>query len=373
MKTPLPRLCLCLVLWPGPQLLASAPDPDPARATQPGHSQQSVTLIPRGQVFTESLTPRTLPPEFFLWGDDPRIMEPSEGFLRSARHWAIRQQKIQSRRIHFMSRGIDRTLSGERYTIQGNESYLRIGLANRYEKGGDMGVEPEVRFRLELPTLEEKFRLIIESDPDDFDSLSEQQRKEILRESERSNASTTGALRYLYPLTERWDLSTDVGARLRSPPEIFWRSRARSDWDISQEWRMQLDQRFYYFNTDGWGARTWVGFFRRVGEWDFLASSQAQWVHKDRNYQVAQVARLQRSVRNRHYWRLRLGVLGESRPNWQSTDYFTDVLYRNRLYDDWLFAEVIPALSFPRDNQFRANPSITLRIEMFFSGKGELQ
>lgn len=323
--------------------------------------------------FTHSLSPGNLPLEFLLWqADEPRTMKPTDRIWQEASHWAIRQQEIQSRRVAAMGRGIDRTLSGETYSVQDNDSYLRIGFSNRYDKGGEMGLEPEVRFRLELPTVEEKFKLIVESDPDDLASLSEQQRQETLRESERTDSSTTGALRFLYPVAERWDLSADIGARLRAPPELLWRTRARSDWAVSPQWNLRLDQRFFYFNTSGWGSRSWAGFSRSVMDWNFLSSSEAQWIHKDRNFEVAQVLSLQRTLSNRHYWRYRLGVLGESEPNWQSTDYFADVLYRNRLYDDWLYAEVIPALSFPRENSFKANPSITLRIEMFFSGKGDL-
>lgn len=372
MKTLPLLLCTCLTLWPGLPLLADIPAHIPEQVTLSEESGPTAAKDLLDTEFARRLTPANLSPAFFLWGDDPRIQPPSDKFLQGARHWVIRQQGIQSRRIAAMSRGIDRTLSGETYTVRENDSYLRIGLANRYEKGGDMGLEPEVRFRLELPTVEEKFRLVIESDPDDLASLSEQQRKEILRDSERSDSATTGALRYLSPLTEHWDLSADVGARLRSPLELFWRTRAHSEWAISPEWRMRVDQRFYYFNTSGWGSRFWLGFDRHIRQWHFLSSTEAQWVHKNRNFEMAQIARLERSFHNRHFWRLRLGVLGESRPNWQSTDFFGDILYRNRLYDEWLFAEVIPALSFPRDNSFKANPSITLRIEMFFSTKGDL-
>ncbi|TVP57493.1 MAG: hypothetical protein EA349_06455 [Halomonadaceae bacterium] len=323
--------------------------------------------------FTDQLSPGNLPLEFFLWQEgEPRYMPSSERIWHEAGHWAIRQQEIHSERVAAMSRGIDRTLSGETYTVRDNDSYLRLGLSNRYGKSGEMGLEPEVRFRLELPTLEEKFKLVIESDPDDLSSLSEQQREESLREDERASSFTTGALRYLYPVTDRWELSSDVGARLRFPPELFWRSRARSDWTISPQWNMRLDQRFFYFNTTGWGSRSWVGFGRRIQGWNFLSSSEARWVHEDRTFEVAQVLALDRTLRNRHYWRYRLGVLGESEPNWQTSDYFADVLYRNRLYDDWLFAEVIPSVNFPRENSFKANPTITLRIEMFFSGKGDL-
>jgi|GEM_PF-277152 len=346
---------------------------------EPSDAVPMAAPVPEGQTgwpdpelnYADPLTIENVPPEFFRW-DGPRYLEPTDRIWHGATEWAIRQQELQSRRVSALSRGIDRTLSGETYTVRDNDSYLRLGFSNRYDKAGEMGLEPEARFRLELPTVEEKFRLVIESDPDDLSSLSDQQRQETLREDERGDTFTTGALRFLYPIADRWDFSTDIGARLRFPPEVFWRSRVRSDWALGDTWNLRVDQRFYYFNTDGWGERTWLGFSRPVGNWHFLASSEAQWVHKDRMFEVAQVLRLERTYSNRHYYRYRLGILGESEPNWQTTDYFADLLYRNRLYDDWLYGEIIPALTFPRDDSFKPNPSITFRIEMFFSGKGSL-
>jgi hypothetical protein len=38
------------------------------------------------------------------------------------------------------------------------------------------------------------------------------------------------------------------------------------------------------------------------------------------------------------------------------------------LYEDWLFAELIPALEFPREEGFKDQASVVFRIEMYFSG-----
>jgi hypothetical protein len=40
--------------------------------------------------------------------------------------------------------------------------------------------------------------------------------------------------------------------------------------------------------------------------------------------------------------------------------------YRQRIWRDWLFAELAPQLSFPRDNDFKRTPGILFRIEIFF-------
>jgi len=316
-----------------------------------------------------------LPMDYFLWGDDPRYLEPRERMWHDVEGWLIRQQETQSRHVLTLSRGIDRALSGETYIDRDNDSYVRLGAFNRYDRDGRMGFEPEARFRLDLPTVEERLRLVIESDADDLSTLAEQQQRgtRSVEDQEDDDTFTAGALRLLLPITDRWDTSTDVGARLRLPPQTFWRARARSDWSLPDEWNLHLDQRISWFSRDGWLSRSWFGFQRDVMDhWSFQASSEARWVHPDRNFELAQVLRVQRRFRNRHFVRYRTGVLGDSDRNWQTTEYFADTTYRNRLYNTWLFGEVVPSIRFKRDESFRMDASLTLRVEMFFSASGSL-
>jgi hypothetical protein len=42
------------------------------------------------------------------------------------------------------------------------------------------------------------------------------------------------------------------------------------------------------------------------------------------------------------------------------------VRYRQRILRDWLFYEIIPQVSFPRERDFEATPGILLRLEMLF-------
>ncbi len=324
--------------------------------------------------FSEVLRPDGLPLEFFLWGDDPRYLEPRERRMLETEDWLIQQQQIQSRRVLALSRGLDRALSGETYIDRDNDSYVRIGASTRFEEDGRLGVEPETRFRLDLPTVEEKLRLVVESDAQDLASLSDQQQRETLREEETDDGFTAGALRVLVPITENWETSTDIGARLRFPPQAFWRARAVSDWPLDELWSLRVDQRFFWFTRDGWIARNWLGFSRPLGpNWNVQASTENRWLHQDRYFETAQVLRTQRSFRNRHFVRYRVGVLGDSERQWRTTEYFADTLYRNRLYDDWLYGEIVPAIRFQRGNNFRSDASITLRIEMFFSAGGSLR
>lgn len=315
----------------------------------------------------------SLPPDFFVWDDEPRYREPKASTLDSINNWIIERRRHHSRQIEALGLGLDRTLSGETYIDQKNDTYLRIGAYNQYTEDGRMGFEPEIRFRLDLPTVEEKFRLIVESDSDDLAPLSEQEQRGTLTPEEQEDTGfTSGALRWLNPISDKWDASADIGARLRFPPQIFVRGRTWSDWDLA-DWRLRVDQRIFWYSQEGWISRSWLGFHRDLGEhWDFRASSEARWVHRNRGFELAQIFRFQRYYRNRHFVRFRIGALGDTYDSWRKTEYFSDLLYRKRLHDTWLYGEIIPAMRYRREEDFKPEASLTFRIEMFFSTSGSL-
>ena len=309
-----------------------------------------------------------LPPEFFTFEPDEFWREPEDSYWMAFSNWVIGQEHAQSRRVQALGAWADRTLSGNPRATPNNASYLRLGMAAESRTGNLMDFDPEIRFKLDLPTAEEKLRIVVESESDDLIPLDERRRDRQLTDDERTETDPIGALSYLTEISDTINLSNDVGARLRFPPDAFWRATARGNWDLS-DWRLSARQRVYYFHQDGWGASTWFGLGRDIGNgWTFLASSEAVWKHDDRMFEVAQIFDFHKRLNNRSELNPRFGVLGDSDPNWQHESIFADVTWRYRLYHDWLYGEVIPSIEFDRENDFGEETALLLRIEMFFSG-----
>ncbi|WP_228141558.1 hypothetical protein [Marinobacter sp. X15-166B] len=75
-----------------------------------------------------------------------------------------------------------------------------------------------------------------------------------------------------------------------------------------------------------------------------------------------------KQLSNRASLNPRIGALGESKPNWRSTAAYGDITFRYRLHGDWLFGEIIPAIEFVRENSYKDEASLLLRMELYFSG-----
>lgn len=355
------RYCSRLLRWTSRLLLAL-----PAITIAAPDSPSLARSIP------EMLSPDTLPSRFFTFSPEEYWREPRDSYWLSFSNWVLRQERVQGARVQSLGAWADRTLSGSSQALPDNESYLRLGFATESEYSKLARFEPEMRFRLDIPTTRRKLRLVIESESEELIPLEERQRDRQLTEPERTDAEATGALRYLTRIGDAINLSSDLGGRLRLPPDAFWRATASNRWQWHGLWTLGWQQRFYYYHQTGWGARTWFGGGRSLaGGWQFQSSSELEWVHPDRKFVAAQIFSLRKALNNRSTLIPRIGILGESQPNWRTSSAFADLTWRYRLHSDWLYAELIPALSFPRSERFSDQGSVVFRIEMFFAGTVE--
>lgn len=336
--------------------------------TIPSYAAEPILNVREADI-KDLLSPEALPPGFYTFEREEYWAEPLDSWWMDFSNWIIHQERWHSPRVQRFGAWADRTLSGSGQALPNNESYLRLGFAAESEYSNLAQFEPEARFRLDLPTTEEKLRLVIESESEELIPLSERERDRQLTEPERTDTEATGALRYLTQIGDAINLTTDIGGRLRFPPEAFWRMTAQKAWWMDKNWRTSVQQRVYYFHTEGWGSRSWFSATRFLNNgWQFYADSELEWIHDERKFEAAQIFSVRKQLNNRSAVIPRLGILGESQPSWRTTSYFADVTWRYRMYDDWLFAELIPALEFPRDRSFKDEASVIFRVEMFFAG-----
>lgn len=316
-----------------------------------------------------SLLPESLPASFYTFEPSEYWREPRDSYWLSFSNWVITQERNQGRRVQAIGEWADRTLSGSQQALPNNESYVRLEFATKSEYGDPAQFEPDAKFRLDVPTVEHRLRLVVESESDELIPLAERQRARQLTPDERSETQATGALRLLSTVGDAINLNNDVGVRLRLPADAFWRVTAKKNWQPTPTWDFAVKQRIYYFHQEGWGARSSFDAGRDMGKgWQAFLSSDIEWLHSDRKFVFSQVLSGYKRLNNRSTINPRLGLLGESQPNWRQTATFADLTWRYRLHSDWLFGEIIPAINFPRTESFKDRGSLILRIELYFSG-----
>jgi hypothetical protein len=275
--------------------------------------------------------------------------------------WLLDRRERVSRGVTGLGRNLDDWLAGEGVGEQINETYLSVRLNQQYGLYGKYNSKFKIGGRLDLPRVSDRWKLIFESDVEDLNTLEENVLNQV------NSSDSVGAFRYQEETDSGWRLSHDIGIRSLAPTDPFYRFRARYNLPLNEVWSVGLDQKFFYYDTRGWGTDTGVTFVRELGPDRFLAiESQAYFQDNRDQIELAQTVTLHRTLGPEETVSYELGVLGLNKPNIRVNDYYAQVFYRRSIYEDWLFLEVAPQLLVSRDEDWRPEPRLIVNLEMLF-------
>lgn len=293
--------------------------------------------------------------------------------------WAARLDYLQTnvhRRISNPIRATDQFFAlRDRERLATPDTRFRFGLyAEMVQRDGlEARLEPDLEMEVELPNLERRLRLFVETAPEDDlpgRDLSEQEDRDLKL-----------GVRKLF---RRYSISTDAGVRVRWVPEAFARIAWKPVWWAGL-WRFRPQQRLFYETDDGLGEMTslaigrWFGASRRNVA---LSGTSGKWTFNDERYAWEQTFRvahiltlLDEDARGQGAdWRstakavaLRYSCFGEETV---VTTHRAMVDLRWPMYRQWVFWDVATGVEWANgydwDEAFRLN----VGIDMLFWGTG---
>lgn len=286
-----------------------------------------------------------------------------------AGNWVDRSQQQIENVVQWLGRGTDRLLTGDDAVVE-NDSYLRIRLAEVLEEGGEHFAKYEVKLKIDLPKTEKRLQLVFDSDPDDFEELVEQSRtvssdQQNLRDADNNDVSA--ALRWLMPVISGWRTSVDAGVRAKLPLDPFIRFRARRAYTLPDLWQFSMNHQLYYYHQRGLGQKSTLVFSRPLAEqWLLSNILTGQWRNKDDKLEFSHITALDYRPSDSDTLIWRAGLFYQENPRSYLESYFAEMTYRRRLYSDWLYGEVIPAVEWLRETDFDDDYSLTLRLDVIF-------
>lgn len=262
---------------------------------------------------------------------------------------------------------IDRFFGGDRHYQESNQSVVQLDLTRATGYGADRKYDLTARVNLRLPATEGRLHLLLESDPEQNTAQSTQ--SSTLLNAQPANTGSYGlAARYVKELENIWHFSFDWGIKFPIPPTPFVRARGSYSVPLNDVWRTNIAESVYWFNTIGLGETTQLDFERLLSKPVlFRATSTAIWLEKQHNFDLRQDLSIYQTVNERTALLYQASAIGVSNPQYELTEYVLSFLYRYRLHRDWMYFEYSPQLHFPKTENFRASPSLGLRLEILFS------
>jgi len=251
------------------------------------------------------------------------------------------------------------------YQVEG--SHIRVTPRFTMTEGGDTQYKLDFSARLRLPDISKRLRLYADSYDTDDDTLADvfSPRYRQKREADRNDGVAAG-LTYFFSDRTRRQVSLSTGLRFRPQPspKIRLRGRFRKSFD---NWNADLAQTGFWSERDGFGEKTEFTLERAFREIHRLRlRSSLVWSELSHGVDWGQLASHHTQFSTRHSTAISLGVRGYSHPSWIVDHYLARVAYRKRMHRDWMFLEIEPGLDFFREDDFKATPLITIKLEIVF-------
>lgn len=261
---------------------------------------------------------------------------------------------------------LDSYFGGNQHFQERNPSVLRVDLSRATGYGGTAQYDLSASLNLRLPISEGRLHLLVETDPERNLEDEPVRSSTVMNTKPATRKSIALAARYALEELNGWRFHTDAGIKFPIPVQPFVRSKLGYSTPLD-DWRLTLGQSVYWFSQTGVGETSQIDMERQVSpSIMFRATSLAIWLKDNPNFDMSQSFTFYHTVSDRTSLIYQASVFGISEPSTQMTDMVFLVNYRYRMHQKWLYFEITPQLHFPKPNEYKASPALSMRLQMLF-------
>ncbi|MFP4180970.1 MAG: hypothetical protein ACLFTX_00035 [Thiohalospira sp.] len=274
-----------------------------------------------------------------------------------------------SRGVTGTAKWLDSFFIDDRIEVEDNRSHLLLRNDNRWRESDPASHTLDIRARLRLPALEERLELAI-TGADEEDDPTAEGLATTDEEGEAESGVTDVALRFVQDASDTLNLRYASGARLRGLDGAvgFVGVRYRQTLPMPEAWTGRLIERWRWYTDTGWESRARLEFDRKLAP-GFLgrlqATADADQPREGWFYTAG--PRLFQELSDNRVIRYELqGYWASAEKEWFRQG-AARLHYRQRLWGNWVFAELVPAVVWPRSRDFEPTPELLLRVDAYFS------
>ncbi|MGF1760806.1 hypothetical protein L4D76_23355 [Photobacterium sagamiensis] len=255
-----------------------------------------------------------------------------------------------------------------------NRSYLRIRFRPRYTHREYFDFDPNIYLKLDLPHTKKNWKLILETDPDDYDSLENKQRG-ISENSDSGIGGAIGGVSLQDKQLGQWKVDFGVGLKIKLPLDPFTKANLQRIDALSENWTSRIFQEIFYYHTKGPGLLTSLDFYYAVNKEHskiIKSSTSGQFLDSDNNWELVQQLEYYHRVNENNSIEYEIGVSVDTGGEEENTNYWISTAWKQRLYKDWLYLKISPDINFQNKFDYKANPGIMMELELFFAVNGDI-
>ena len=283
-----------------------------------------------------------------------------------------RPQKAVSSRFARFAKAIDEFFAEEDLFYDTSGSYMKLTGEVNYFEAGERAYYTDLKIKINLPATEKKASLLIESNPgeeeDELEKALEETPAEAVSEKEYfAGVQTTIGEK------KNWQFKPSGGVKLGVPIDFYARFRLTKETPFTNG-SFQFKEALFWFDSTGWESDT-------IGEFNlqvldnllFRSTTGVKWLEEPKenaadDTTLRQIFSLSHKLSERRAISYQLRFDGITEPTIHTTQYSFEAHYRQNLHDDYLFMDLVPRITYRKDNDFQAEHSFIFRLEMVFKG-----
>lgn len=272
-------------------------------------------------------------------------------------------QGIASEYVESLNDGVDSFFMGAFFDDEVVEDEFsgsngRLYFISRREDGLEPDYKVGLNLRLVLPRTRDRFKLLVETD-EEQDDINETNVVDSTK-----NVTYSTAIRVDFKERRHWKTSWDNGVRWAGEPVYFSRVRVRRT-DYFDVWRTRLLQTVSWRTDEKWGANFDASAIRPLDFTRHLRMGfEADYLLDEDFADLQTSVGIFDEISSRSAMLYRLAVYGDTQDFSKVNETVLSVSYRRKMYKQFVFAELVPEIGWPRENHFEATPAITLLVEM---------
>ena len=293
--------------------------------------------------------------------------EASEPDIQAEENRIDKTKRQMDTQVQRAAQWVDSFYGDPNYEAEVASTQLRIRPEYYYRKEQGGKIKGKVSLRLMLPNTGNKISLIAGNDLDEFEdggAVDDDDDDAVIglqffgKKSKGWHSSLTAGIKFN-------DVAGIVGPRFRYRKAFNDRSSYRFTqsfrWQTNNYWQINSRLDLNYVVSDRF-------FFRQTFD--------GRWRGEDADeegYRTRVSSFLTQRLENMAGLQYEFSTIFHTKPDNHVDRYTVAVRYRKQAWREWFYYEIVPQLSFEDKYDFKANPGIRLRFEVFFGGNKDQQ
>jgi len=268
---------------------------------------------------------------------------------------------------HRAAQWVDSFFRDPEYEAEVATSQVRVRPELYYQQEQGFSAKIKLSFRFKLPNLERHVSLVGgSSDLDsDFDSAVD----------DDTNEPAIG-LQFFVRERDKWVSSVSVGIKFNEFAGFLGpRFRYMTDWSPRTSFRYV--QKFLWQTNNEWQIRSRFDFNFAVSKRLFFRQMvDGRWrgeYSDEEGYRTRVSSFLTAGLANATGLQSEATVVFHTEPDTHVDEYVLALRYRKRVWRDWFYYEIVPQVSWEDEFDYKFNPGIGFRIEVFYGSDKDTQ